>query len=192
ALAPAALSLLSITFTDPAERGKAFAIFGAISGAGGAIGLLLGGVLTEYTSWRWCLYINLFIAVLGVAGGLLKLRDEPVQNRDPLDWPGVITAVGGLVALVYGLGNAESHGWGDPRTYGFVVAGAVILALFVAIERRVAHPLLPLRVVADRNRGGAYASVGIAGIGMFGVFLFLTYYLTGVLGFSPIQSGLAF
>jgi len=192
ALAPAALSLLSITFTDPAERGKAFAIFGAISGAGGAIGLLLGGVLTEYTSWRWCLYINLFIAVLGVVGGLLKLRDEPVANRDPLDWPGVVTAVGGLVALVYGLGNAESHGWSDPLTYGFIAAGAVILALFVVIEWRVAHPLLPLRVVADRNRGGAYASVGIAGIGMFGVFLFLTYYLTGVLGFSPIQSGLAF
>jgi EmrB/QacA subfamily drug resistance transporter len=192
ALAPAALSLLSVTFTDPAERGKAFAIFGAISGAGGAVGLLLGGVLTEYASWRWCLYINLVIAAFGVVGGLLKLRDEPVSNRDPLDWPGVITAVGGLVALVYGLGNAESHGWSDTLTYGFIAAGVVILALFVAIERRAAHPLLPLRVVTDRNRGGAYAAVGIAGIGMFGVFLFLTYYLTNVLGFSPIQSGLAF
>jgi EmrB/QacA subfamily drug resistance transporter len=192
ALAPAALSLLSITFTDPAERGKAFAIFGAISGAGGAVGLLLGGVLTEYASWRWCLYINLAIAVVGVVGGLLKLRDEPVKNRDPLDWPGVVTAVGGLVALVYGLGNAESHGWTDPLTYGFIAAGVVILSLFVAIERRTTHPLLPLRVVTNRNRGGAYASVGIAGIGMFGVFLFLTYYLTAMLGFSPIQSGLAF
>jgi EmrB/QacA subfamily drug resistance transporter len=179
ALAPAALSLLSVTFTNPAERGKAFGIFGAISGAGGAVGLLLGGVLTEYASWRWCLYINLAFAVAGVVGA-------------PLDWPGVVTAVGGLVALVYGLGNAESHGWSDPLTYGFIAAGAAILALFVAIERRAAHPLLPLRVVTDRNRGGAYASVGIAGIGMFGVFLFLTYYLTSVLGFSPIQSGLAF
>ncbi|WP_030436017.1 DHA2 family efflux MFS transporter permease subunit [Actinoplanes subtropicus] len=191
-LAPAALSLLSITFTDPAERGKAFGIFGAISGAGGAVGLLLGGVLTEYASWRWCLYVNLVFAVAGVIGGMLKLRDEPVPHRDPLDWPGVITAVGGLVALVYGLGNASSDGWSDPRTYGFIALGVVLLAVFVVIERRVAHPLLPLRVVTDRNRGGAYAAVGIAGIGMFGVFLFLTYYLTGVLHFSPIQSGLAF
>src|SRR6201994_2519900 len=107
-LAPAALSLLSITFTEPAERGKAFAIFGAISGAGGAIGLLLGGFLTEYASWRWCLYVNLIFAVAGGVGGLLKLKDERVVNRDRLDWPGIVTSVLGLVALVYGLGNAES------------------------------------------------------------------------------------
>ena len=191
-LAPAALSLLSITFTEPAERGKAFAIFGAISGAGGAVGLLLGGVLTEYASWRWCLYINLIFAVAGVVGGLLKLKDERVANRDRLDWPGIVTSVLGLVSLVYGLGNAESHGWHDPRTYGFIIAGVIILGVFIALERRVAHPLLPLRVVLDRNRGGAYASMAIAGIGMFGLFLFLTYYVTAILGFSPVQSGLAF
>ncbi|MET0423785.1 MAG: DHA2 family efflux MFS transporter permease subunit, partial [Actinoplanes sp.] len=192
ALAPAALSLLSITFTDPAERGKAFGIFGAISGAGGAVGLLLGGVLTEYASWRWCLYVNLIFAAAAVAGAIVKLRDEPVVNRDRLDWPGVVTAVAGLVALVYGLGNAETDGWTDPMTYGFIAVGVLILAAFVVIERRVAHPLLPLRVVLDRNRGGAYAAVGIAGAGMFGVFLFLTYYLTSVLGFTPVQTGLAF
>jgi EmrB/QacA subfamily drug resistance transporter len=191
-LAPAALSLLSITFTEPAERGKAFAIFGAISGAGGAVGLLLGGVLTEYASWRWCLYVNLIFAVAGVVGGLLKLKDERVANRDRLDWPGVVTSVLGLVSLVYGLGNAESHGWHSPQTYGFIIAGVIILSVFVTLERRVAHPLLPLRVVLDRNRGGAYASMAIAGIGMFGLFLFLTYYVTGILGFSPVQSGLAF
>ena len=191
-LAPAALSLLSITFGDPAERGKAFGIYGAISGAGGAVGLLLGGALTEYASWRWCLYINLAFAVAGVVGGLLKLRDEPTGNRPRLDWPGVVTAVTGLVALVYGLGNAESAGWSSPRTYGFIAAGAVVLAAFVAIERRVANPLLPLRVVTDRNRGSAYTSIAIAGAGMFGVFLFLTYYLTNILHFTPIQSGLAF
>jgi EmrB/QacA subfamily drug resistance transporter len=191
-LAPAALSLLSITFTEPAERGKAFAIFGAISGAGGAVGLLLGGVLTEYASWRWCLYINLIFAVAGVVGGLLKLSDERVANRERLDWPGVVTAVLGLVSLVYGLGNAEADGWHSPKTYGFVIAGVIILAVFATIERRVAHPLLPLRVVLDRNRGGAYATMAIAGIGMFGLFLFLTYYVTSVLGFSPVQSGLAF
>jgi len=192
ALAPAALSLLSTTFTDPAERGKAFGIFGAISGAGGAVGLLLGGVLTEYASWRWCLYVNLIFAVAAVVGAVLRLRDEPVQNRARLDWPGVVTSVGGLVSLVYGLGNAESNGWSDPKTFGFVIAGVLILIAFVLIERRVAHPLLPLRVVLDRNRGGAYAAVGIAGIGMFGVMLFLTFYLTNVLRFTPIQTGLGF
>src|SRR4029450_8197942 len=100
-LAPPPLALLTITFTDPAERGKAFGIFGAISGAGGAVGLLLGGVLTEYASWRWWLYVNLLFAVAAVIGAAVKLRDEPVQNRDRLDWPGVVTSVAGLVALVY-------------------------------------------------------------------------------------------
>src|SRR3954451_14188873 len=119
-LAPAALSLLSTTFTDPADRGKAFGIFGAISGAGGAVGLLLGGVLTEYASWRWCLYVNLLFAVAAVIGATLKLRDEPVQTRARLDWPGVLTAVAGLVSLVYGLGTAETDGWSSPKTYGFI------------------------------------------------------------------------
>lgn len=192
ALAPAALSLLSITFPDPKERGKAFGIYGAISGAGGAVGLLLGGVLTEYASWRWCLYVNLIIAAVAVAGGLLKLRDEPAQRGGRIDVPGAVTAVVGLVALVYGLGNAESDGWTDPMTLGPVTVGVLVLIAFVAIERRVAHPLLPMRVVLDRNRGGSYAAVGIAGAGMFGIFLFLTYYMTSVLHFTPIRTGLAF
>ncbi len=192
ALAPAALSLLSITFPDPKDRGKAFGIYGAISGAGGAVGLLLGGVLTEYASWRWCLFVNLVIAAAAVIGGLLKLRDEPVRPGGRIDVPGAVTAVVGLVALVYGLANAESDGWSDPMTLGPVAVGILVLIAFVAIERRVAHPLLPMRVVLDRNRGGSYAAVGIAGAGMFGIFLFLTYYLTGVLGFTPIQTGCAF
>jgi EmrB/QacA subfamily drug resistance transporter len=192
ALAPAALSLLSTTFTSPTERGKAFGIFGAISGAGGAVGLLLGGFLTEYASWRWCLYVNLIIAAAAVLGATLKLHDEPVRARARLDLPGVLTAVGGLVALVYGLGNAETDGWGDPKTYGFIAVGVIVLIAFVVIERRVANPLLPLRVVLDRNRGGAYAAVAVAGAAMFGVMLFLTYYLTNILGFTPVQTGLAF
>jgi EmrB/QacA subfamily drug resistance transporter len=192
ALAPAALSLLSTTFTDPVERGKAFGIFGAISGAGGGLGLLLGGVLTEYVSWRWCLFVNLAIAAIAVAGALLKLKDEPSRPHARLDLAGTITAVVGLVSLVYGLANAETDGWTAGWTLGPIVLGVVVLILFVIIERRVANPLLPLRVVLDRNRGGSYASIAIAGAGMFGIFLFLTYYLTAVLGFTPVRTGLAF
>nr|WP_305785348.1 DHA2 family efflux MFS transporter permease subunit [Actinoplanes lichenis] len=192
ALAPAALSLLSTTFTEPAERGKAFGIFGAISGAGGGMGLLLGGVLTEYASWRWCLYVNLVIAAIAVVGALVKLHDEPVQKHGKLDIAGTLTAVVGLVALVYGLANAETDGWTAGWTLGPIVVGVVVLIAFVLVERRVAGPLLPLRVVLDRNRGGSYASIAIAGAGMFGIFLFLTYYLTAVLGFTPVRTGLAF
>ncbi|MEU4564867.1 DHA2 family efflux MFS transporter permease subunit [Actinoplanes sp. NPDC023936] len=192
ALAPAALSLLSTTFTEPIERGKAFGIFGAISGAGGGIGLLLGGVLTEYVSWRWCLYVNLVIAAIAVIGAFVKLKDEPIPAHGRIDIPGMITAVAGLVALVYGLANAETDGWTDVMTLGPIVAGLVILVIFVLIERRVEHPLLPMRVILDRNRGGSYASIAIAGAGMFGIFLFLTYYLTAILQFTPVQTGLAF
>ena len=128
----------------------------------------------RYASWRWCLFINLAFAAAGVIGGILKLHEEPVTGRARLDWPGVVTAVSGLVALVYGLASAETDGWSNPKTYGFIVAGVLILAAFVAIERRTANPLLPLRVVLDRNRGGSYLSMAIAGAGMFGVFLFLT------------------
>jgi EmrB/QacA subfamily drug resistance transporter len=184
-LAPAALSLLSVTFDDPRERGKAFGIFGAVTGSGTAVGLLLGGALTEYASWRWCLYVNLIFAAVGIAGAVLKLRDEPARDAGTvrMDWIGVLTVVLGLVALVYGLGE---------KSYGFVAAGLLVLAGFVAVERRVAHPLLPLRVVLDRDRGGAYLSAGIAGAGMFGMFLFVTYYLVGTLGFSSVRTGLAF
>ncbi|WP_051800144.1 MFS transporter [Catenuloplanes japonicus] len=182
-VAPAALSLLSVTFTDPRERGRAFGIFGAVTGSGTAVGLLLGGALTEYASWRWCLYVNLIFAAAGIAGAVLKLADVPGIRGGRLDWPGVLAAVAGLVALVYGLGE---------KSYAFAPAGLAILVVFVLIERRAAHPLLPLRVVLDRNRGGAYLSVGIAGAGMFGMFLFVTYYLVGTLGFSAVRTGLAF
>src|SRR5215211_1427081 len=191
-LAPAALSLLSTTFTDARERGKAFGIYGAIAGGGGAAGLLLGGVLTEYLSWRWCLYVNLGFAIPAAIGGLLLLQHRVPTARRKLDVPGTLTAVGGLLALVYGLTKAETDGWGAGVTLGFLAAAAVLLTAFVLIQRRSAHPLLPLRVVLDRNRGGAFAAVGLVGAGMFGVFLFLTYYLQQTLGFSPIETGLAF
>jgi EmrB/QacA subfamily drug resistance transporter len=191
-LAPAALSLLTTTFTDPRERGKAFGIYGAIAGGGGALGLLLGGVLTEYLSWRWCLYVNLGLAIPAAIAGLLLLQQRDAAARPRLDVPGTLTAVGGLLALVYGLTKAETDGWRAGATVGFLAVAAVLLTGFVLIQRRSAHPFLPLRVVLDRNRGGAFATIGLVGAGMFGVFLFLTYYLQQTLGFSPVETGLAF
>src|SRR4051794_16600608 len=176
-LAPAALSLLSTTFTHPGERNRAFAIYGGIAGAGGAVGLLLGGILTEYLSWRWCLYVNLLFAVpaLVAAAGLLHNQAEAAGTR--IDLPGVLTSGAGLFALVYGLTKANTDGWGATVTLAFLAAAVVLLAAFAVIQTRAKHPLLPLRVVIDRNRGGAYLAVLAVGAGMFGVFLFLTYYL---------------
>jgi EmrB/QacA subfamily drug resistance transporter len=191
-LAPAALSLLATTFTHPSERNKAFGIYGAIAGGGGAIGLLLGGVLTEYASWRWCLFVNLIIAAITVAGGAILLVHQKVAHRVKLDVPGAVTAALSMFGLVYGFTNAPTHGWSSPMTWGFLVAGAVLLAVFAWLQTWVEHPLLPLRVVLDRDRGGSYLAMFITGAGMFGVFLFLTYYLQQTLGFSPVNTGLAF
>jgi EmrB/QacA subfamily drug resistance transporter len=191
-LAPAALSTLTVTFTDPAERGKAFGVYGAIAGAGGAVGLLLGGFLTEYLSWRWCLYVNVVLAVVAVTGALRLLTAYP---RDPdvrIDWPGTVLVAAGLVAVVYGLSEADTAGWGASRTLGLLAAGVVLLAVFVLVERRVQHPLLPLRIITNRFRGGAYLAIGLSAIGVFGIFLFLTYYLQLTLAYSPVKSGLAF
>ncbi len=191
-LAPAALSLLATTFTDPAERGKAFGIYGAIAGAGGAFGLLLGGALTEVLDWRWCLYVSILFAVPAAIAALRLLHHVPAPDRPRLDVPGTLVASSGLFALVFGLARAESDGWGDPSTLALLGASAVLLAAFVALQRRVAHPLLPLRMVTDRNRGGAFLAIGTAGAGIFGVFLFLTFYLQSTKGLSPLETGLAF
>jgi EmrB/QacA subfamily drug resistance transporter len=191
-LAPAALALLTTTFSDPKERGKAFGVYGAIAGAGGAVGLLLGGVLTSYLSWRWCLYINLFFAAIAVAGGSVLLKRQPRQSGARLDVPGVIAVSSGVFCLVYGFSNAALHSWGTPSTYGFLIAGVVLLAGFAVWQGRAAHPLLPPRIVLDRNRGGAYLAILIVGAGIFGIFLFLTYYMQVTLGYSPVVSGLAF
>ncbi|MBH5337159.1 MFS transporter [Streptomyces pactum] len=192
-LAPAALSLLSVSFTEPAERAKAFAVFGAIAAGGGAIGLVLGGVLTEYLDWRWCLYVNVFIAAVAAAGRYVLPADTPAgRDRARLDIPGVLLAVCALVAVVYGCSEAEAEGWDSPAVVGPLVAGGVLLTVFVLVERRVAHPLLPLRVVLDRTRGSAYLAVAVATVGMFGMFLFLTYYMQLVKGYSAMLTGVAF
>jgi EmrB/QacA subfamily drug resistance transporter len=191
-LAPASLALLSTTFTDPQERGKAFGIFGAIAGGGSAVGLVLGGILTESVSWRWCLYVNLLFAIPTALTAVRLLVNQARQDRPPLDMPGTLTGSLGLFALVYGFSNSETHSWGDTLTIVSLAASVLLLGLFVAIESRAAHPLLPLRVLRDRTRGGSYLAIGLSGIAMFAVFLFLTYYMQRTLGFSPIQNGLAF
>jgi EmrB/QacA subfamily drug resistance transporter len=191
-LAPAALSLLTTTFTDPAERGKAFGIYAGIAGAGGAIGLLLGGALTETLDWRWCLYVSVVFAVPAAIAGTRLLRHVPAPARPRLDIPGTLTASAGLFALVFGLSRAESDGWGDPVTLGFLAGSAVLLAAFVAVQRRVAHPLLPLRVVTDRDRGASFLAIGTASAGLFGLFLFLTFYLQNTKGMTALETGVAF
>jgi EmrB/QacA subfamily drug resistance transporter len=191
-LAPAALSTLAVTFSDPAERGKAFGVYGAIAGAGGAVGLLLGGVLTEWLSWRWCLYVNVFLGLIAVVGAVRLLPNQPRNDQVHLDPAGTILVVAGLVSVVYGLSEAETKGWGAPTTIALLVAGVVLLAAFVLVESRVAHPLLPLRIVLNRFRGGSYLAIGLSAIGLFGVFLFLTYYLQLILRYSPVITGVAF
>jgi len=191
-LVPTALSVLVTTFTEPKERAKAFGVFGAIAVAGGAVGLLLGGALTEYLSWRWTLYVNLIFAAVAFAGGALLLQRQPSGVKPKLDIPGVLLVSGAVFCLVYGFSNAAAHSWDAPSTYGFIAAGVVLLAAFAAWQVRAAHPLLPPRVVLDRNRGGAYLSMLIVGAGLFGIFLFLSYYLQQTLGYSPLVTGVAF
>ena len=191
-LAPAALSLLSVTFTRPSERAKAFGIFSALSGAGGAVGLLLGGMLTEWASWRWVMYVNVVFAAVALVGALLLLAKPAVTERPKLDIPGTVVVSAALFAVVYGFAHVESTSWTNPVTLGSMIVGVVLLAVFVWLESRVTHPLLPLRLVLDRTRGGSFLAVFVVGMGMFSIFLFLTYYLEASIGYSPIKTGLAF
>ncbi|WP_235559120.1 MFS transporter, partial [Microbacterium sp. Leaf351] len=183
-LAPTALAVLTTTFTIPRERARAFGVFGAIAGAGGAVGLLLGGFLTEKLDWRWNLYINVFIAVVAIVGVIVFVgRIERHGPRPKLDVPGTILVSAGLFGIVYGFANAETDGWDSPLAWGVLTAAGVFLIAFVLWQRRASHPLLPLTIVLDRNRAAAYLSILIAGAGMFGIFLFLTYFLQGSLKF---------
>jgi EmrB/QacA subfamily drug resistance transporter len=191
-LAPAALSLLTTTFSETSERNKAFGIFGAIAGSGASVGLLLGGLLTQYLDWRFSMYVNSVFAVIAGSGAAVLLHNQAPTVKPRLDTPGVATVSLGLLALVYGFNHAQTTSWGNGLTLGVLGAGVVLLAAFAAIERRVHSPLLPPRVVQDRNRSGAYLSMGLAAVAMFGVFLFLTYYLQVNRGYSPVTTGLAF
>jgi predicted MFS family arabinose efflux permease len=191
-LAPAALSLLSVTFTDSKERAKAFGVFGAISGGGAAIGLVAGGILTEYFSWHWTLLVNVPIAIVAIALAVPFVRESRATGDTKYDVPGAILATLGLVSLVYGITQAESVGWNGTTTLSFIGIGLVLLAAFLIVETKTSHPLLPLRILANRNRGGAYLASFFVGIGLFAMFLFLTYFFQAVLGYTPLQSGLLF
>jgi EmrB/QacA subfamily drug resistance transporter len=191
-LVPSALSLLTTTFAEPKERGRAFGVYGAIAAAGSAVGLLLGGALTEYLSWRWTLYINLVFAGVAFIGAALLLERSPSPVKPKLDIFGLVTVSGALFCLVYGFSNAATHSWHTPSTWGFLAVGVVLLVVFAFWQSRSAHPLLPPRVVLNRNRAGAYLSMLIGSAGMFGSFLFLTYYLQQTLGYSPVVTGVAF
>ncbi|MCU7822857.1 MFS transporter [Kitasatospora sp. DSM 101779] len=193
-LAPSALSLLSTTFTDAKERATAFGIFGALAGGGAAIGLIMGGLLTEYLNWRWCLFVNIPIAIgAALAAYALLKRDHVAKgHRVRLDLPGAVLGCGGLLLIVFGTSEAVSRGWGDWLVLASLCIGVALLFVFVLFERRTDHPLLPLHIVSDRNRGGGAIAVGMAVIGMFGLFLFLTYYMQVVKGFSPVMAGVSF
>ncbi len=193
-LAPAALSLITVTFTAPRERAKAFGVYGAISGGGAAIGLILGGVLTEYASWRWCLFVNVPIAIAAALAALPTVHESRAEGDRHYDVPGAVLVTGGLVALVYGFTEAAKTGvgWLSAQTLSLLAVAAVLLIGFVMVERRTAHPLLPLPIVTDRNRGGSFLASLLVGAGLFAMFLFLTYYFQINLGYSPLKSGFAF
>ena len=203
-MAPAALSLVTVTFTEPKERAKAFGVWGALSGGGAAIGLIVGGVLTEYTSWRWCLGVNVPVAILVALAAIPLVHESKAHGDTRYDVPGVLLATTGLFSLVYGFTEAARaknpedprstavQGWGDPSTVTWLVIAVVLLVAFVYWETRSRNPMLPLRVVLDRNRGGSYLIFLLVGAGLFAMFLFLTYYFQVNLGWSPLRSGFAF
>ena len=191
-MAPAALSLITTTFTETHERARAFGVYGAIAGGGAAVGLILGGLLTQYVSWRWTLLINTPIAITTAIFATRLVTESRTERRTRYDLPGAVTATGGLLSLVYGFTRAQSAGWGAASTLTYLLIGAGLLVAFVAVEARSEHALLPLRVVMDRSRGASFLASLLTGIAMFATFLFLTYYFQQTLHYSAIKSGFAF
>jgi EmrB/QacA subfamily drug resistance transporter len=191
-LAPSALGTLVSTFREPRERGRAFGVFGSVAAGGGAVGLILGGLLTQYLSWRWTLYVNLLFAAIAVAGALAWIQASRPDDRPRMDWPGAVLGCTGLFLIVFGFSRAETAGWAAAQTVGSLVAGIVLLAGFIVAEQRSSHPLLPMRVILDRTRGGSYVAVFTAGIAIFATFLFLTYYMQVIKRESALATGLLF
>jgi EmrB/QacA subfamily drug resistance transporter len=192
-MAPAALSILTITFqSDPKERAKAFGAYGAVSGAGGAIGVLAGGLLTEYASWRWCLLVNVPIALIAAFAASRVVHESRAEGTTRYDVPGALLSTAGLLSLVYGFTKASTDGWKSAPTLTLLSVAVVLLVAFVVVETRSSHPLLPLRVVSERNRGGSFLASFLIGAGLFAMFVFLSYYMQGVLHYSALKAGIAF
>jgi EmrB/QacA subfamily drug resistance transporter len=191
-LAPAALSLITVVFTDLKELNKAFGIFGAVAGSAAAIGLLLGGLLTDYANWRWCMYVNIAFAIVGIIGGLMLLHNSTEPDRPKLSVSSTIVGSAAIFGLVFGSAEAQTDGWGAALALTPLIAGGLLLIGFVVLQKFDRHPLIPLRVLADRNRGAAYLTLLLGQAGVFALFLFLTYYFQSVLHYSPIRTGVAF
>ncbi|HEY8471033.1 MAG TPA: MFS transporter [Natronosporangium sp.] len=191
-LAPAALSLITVTFTDVKDRARAFGVFGAIAGVGAAVGLVMGGLLTEYTDWRWCLLVNIPIAGAALLLAIPIVKESKAEGNTRYDVPGAVLATAGLVALVYGFTRAAEDGWSAGITLLLFAVAALLLVGFVVVEARSSHPLLPLRVVLHRNRGGSFLVSVLLGAGMMGMFLFMTYYFQQTLNYQPLESGIAY
>ena len=191
-LTPAALSLINVTFTIPKERARAFGVYGAISGGGAAIGLILGGALTEFTSWRWCLWVNVPIAIIAVFLAFPFVHESKAGGEHSYDLPGTLTATLGLLSLVYGFTKAAQDGWATTSTLYFFGIAIILLVAFFLIQKNVKNPLLPLRIITERNRGGSYLGSMMVGAGLFSMFLFLGLYLQVILGYSPLRTGFAF
>ncbi|MGZ4658061.1 MAG: MFS transporter [Blastococcus sp.] len=202
-LAPASLALLTVLFTDTKERAKAFAVYGAIAGGGSAVGLLLGGVLTEYADWRWCFWVNGPVAIIAVAAAIPIVPESRAPGDTSYDVPGAVLATLGLASFVYGFTkvaqtsqeNAAKHisdsGWSNPWALLFIGAGVLLIAAFVVVEMRTRNPLLPMRLILDRNRGGAYLTSTLVGAGLIGAFFFLSLYFQQVLHYKPVEAGFA-
>ncbi len=191
-IAPTALSLVFVLFQDPQERGRAFAVYGAIASSGGALGLVAGGALTEFVDWRWCLLLNVLVAGVAMIGGARTLPPFPAHGDVPLPVGSAALGTCTLVALVYGASRATNAGWAD--TGVLAALGCALLAgtLFVLAQRRAANPMLPLRLLADRARAASYLAVGTAVVGSFGLSLMLSYHFQAVLDWTPLRTGLAF
>jgi EmrB/QacA subfamily drug resistance transporter len=191
-LAPAALALMTTTFTAPKDRARAFGVYAALAGGGAAVGLLLGGALVQYLNWRWCMFVNVGFAAAALLGAAAFLHHDDVPSRATLDVFSIALASGGLFALVFGFSHASTAGWANTTTLGFATAGVVLLIGFIYRQARVASPVLPLRVVLNRNRAGAYLAIFMIALSQFAMLLFVTYYCQRTLGFTAIQCGLAF
>lgn len=188
--APTALSLIATTFPEGAPRNKAMGVYAGMSGIGATVGLLLGGVLTEYLDWRWVFFVNVPIGLAVLFGTKVLTESERVRGR--LDVPGAVTGTAGLVSLVYAITRGGEHSWTNGSTLALFGTATVLLAAFVFLQARVAAPMMPLRLLADRNRAGSYVTMLFIGAGMFAMFYFLSLYMQQVLGFNALETGLAY